>query len=88
MGGIRQSYGGRQRLCMKCGTIWRMNKVGYGIMIGLALTLAATGIGLLYWRLKPIEADWWTLAWLTVWVVLFWPLLYYSVWRVYVNLKK
>jgi len=87
MGGLRQSYGGRQRLCGKCGTIWRMSKVGYGILIGTAGVLAATGIVVLYRWLKPAEADWWTVAWLAGWVVLFWPLLYYCVWRVRVKLK-
>ena len=37
MGGMRQSYYGRQRLCLKCGTIYRMSLPAYATMVGSAL---------------------------------------------------
>lgn len=60
----------------------------YSSLISVAGLLAGTGIVVLYWKLKPIVADWLVLAWLVGWVVLFWPLLYYCVWRVRVKLTK
>ncbi|MEI6085768.1 MAG: hypothetical protein WCS70_15900 [Verrucomicrobiota bacterium] len=65
-----------------------MKKSSYGVLIGVACALLVTGIGLLYWKLPAVEADWWTLAWVAGWVVLFWPILYYCVWRVRVKLTK
>jgi hypothetical protein len=88
LGGLRQSYCGRQRLCLKCGTIWRMHKALYGAMVGTAVVGAIAGVAVLFWLFKPEQADWFSLAWLLGWVALFWPVMYYIVWRVWVGLKK
>ena len=81
MGGLRDDYCGRQRLCGTCGTIWRMSKWGYGILIGSALLLFCLGVWALYHWLRQTPADWLCSAWLLAWLVFLWPLVYKTVWR-------
>lgn len=88
MGGLRDSYCGRQRLCVKCGTIYRMGEPTYYSMVGIAVMLFAAGVVAFYWKFKALQADLLTLGWLIVWLVLFWPLLYYCVWRAWVKMTK
>jgi len=81
MGGMRQDYGGRQRLCGSCGTIWRMSKKSYGMMIAVAVIVAAAGVLLPYWLWGQTVGDIVSPAWLVLWFVFFWPLFYHVVWR-------
>ena len=81
MGGLRQDYAGRQRLCGSCGTIWRMSKTSYGLLIAMAVIVAATGALMPYLLWGQMVGDIVSPVWLVLWFVLFWPLLYLVVWR-------
>ena len=81
MGGLRDDYCGRRRLCGSCGTIWRMSVRGYSIMIALALILFCTGWWALYHWLRQEAADLCLIIWLMAWLVFFWPLMYKTIWR-------
>ncbi len=87
MGGLRQDYGGRQRLCGSCGTIWRMSKRSYGLLIGAALTVIAAGALLPYRLWGQTVGDIISPVWLVLWIVLFWPVLYHAVWKVRIKGK-
>ena len=88
MGGLRDDYYGRRRLCRSCGTIWRMSMRGYQIMIGSVLFVFCLGIGALYyhhWLQPQALADSLVAAWLLLWLVFLWPLVYRTVWRIRVK---
>lgn len=85
MAGFRNDYLGRQRLCLKCGTIWRMGKAGYAVLLATAGTLVVGGIIGFYLSFKPVEADIWSIVWLLLWMVFLWPVLYKTVWRIRVK---
>ena len=81
MGGLRQDYAGRQRLCGSCGTIWRMRKTSYGLMIAVAVIIVAAGALLPYLLWGQMVGDIVTPAWLVSWLVFLWPLYYRVIWR-------
>jgi len=87
MGGLRDDYYGRQRLCGSCGTIWRMSHRGYAIMIGSVLLAFSLGIAALYYHhwLPQTVADVLAAVWLVAWLVFLWPLVYRTVWRIRVK---
>jgi len=87
MGGLRDDYYGRQRLCGSCGTIWRMSHRGYAIMIGSVLLAFSLGIAALYFHhwLPQTVADVLAAVWLVAWLVFLWPLVYRIVWRIRVK---
>ena len=87
MGGLRDDYCGRQRLCGSCGTIWRMSVRGYQLMIASVLVVFSLGVGALYYRhwLPQGIADAGSAAWLVAWLVFLWPLVYRTVWRIRVR---
>ena len=87
MGGLRDDYCGRQRLCGSCGTIWRMSKPGYRAMIGGVLLVFSAGVAALYYRhwLDQDIADVCCGVWLLAWLVFLWPLVYRTVWRIRVR---
>lgn len=87
MGGLRDDYYGRRRLCGSCGTIWRMSMRGYQIMIGSVLVVFCLGIVALYYHhwLPQDVADLLVGAWLLAWLVFLWPLVYRTVWRIRVK---
>lgn len=87
MGGLRDDYYGRRRLCGSCGTIWRMSMRGYSIMIGAAVVIFCLGVWALYYRhwLGQTLADLLFATWLLAWLVFLWPLLYRTVWRIRVK---
>ena len=66
MGGLRDDYYGRQRLCGSCGTIWRMSYRGYRIMIGSVLLVFSLGVAALYYHhwLPQVTADVLAAVWL------------------------
>ena len=87
MGGLRDDYYGRGRLCGSCGTIWRMSIRGYQIMIAAVLVVFSTGVAALYYHhwLSQTYADLLVAAWLLAWLFFFWPMVYRTVWRMRVK---
>ena len=87
MGGLRDDYCGRRRLCGSCGTIWRMSYRGYRIMIGSVLLVFSLGVAALYYHhwLPQVTADVLAAVWLVAWLVFLWPLVYRTIWRIRVK---
>ena len=85
MGGLRDDYCGRQRLCGSCGTIWRMSHRGYSIMIGSVLLAFFAGWWALYHWLRQTTADLLLVVWVLAWLVFLWPLVYRTIWRIRVK---
>ena len=80
-GGLREDYYGRERLCGSCGTIWRMPKDTYAIVIGVAVVTFCAGLAAFYHWLWTDAADLCCAVWLLLWLTLFWPIYYRGLWQ-------
>ena len=85
MGGLRDDYYGRGRLCGSCGTIWRMSASGYQTMIFSVLIVFCVGVWALYHWLQQLTADICCVVWVFAWLVFLWPLVYRTLWRMRVK---
>lgn len=79
-GGLRAGYYTRERMCSRCGTIWRIDKKKFETYAAFNLIAVVAGIAV-FFSCFPKAADWLFVAWVVLWFALFWPLMYYIFWR-------
>jgi hypothetical protein len=81
IGGLRQEFAGRQKVCVACGAIWRLDSQKYRTLLGGFGLMTFVGAIVPYAVTKPRHADFWCIGWLVFCVAVLWPLVYYIVWK-------
>ena len=81
IGGLRQEYAGRQKVCVSCGAIWRYDRQHWQEFVAVFVVLTAGGAFFPYLFMRPAAADLWCVGWLAFCMVILWPVVYYILWK-------
>ena len=81
VGGLRQEYAGRQKVCVSCGAIWRFDQRRWQEFLGVFGAVVVAGAVVPYFFLKPAQADIWCVCWLLFSIAILWPVVYYILWK-------
>jgi hypothetical protein len=76
-----EQYAGRQRHCLRCGTIWHLNRDRHQILLVGAATVVLVVAVAPYVFLSAKYADIWFVCWLAAAAGVIWPVGFHLLWK-------